>query len=70
MIYIEQRNKFSLGEELNILSPNMPARSFKITDIVNMEGENQITAPHPQQKLYINCPYKLSAGDMLRRLDD
>ena len=70
MIYIEQRNKFSLGEELNILSPNMPARSFKITDIVNMEGENQITAPHPQQRLYINCPYKLSAGDMLRRLDD
>lgn len=70
MIYIEQRNKFNVGEELSVLSPNMPSKTFKVTDIVNMDGELQAAAPHPQQKLYINCPFELQAGDMLRRLDD
>ena len=65
-LLIEQRNRFFEGEELHVLSPNMPFVSFKVENIVNVDGEKQTSAPHPQQHLYINCPYDLNPGDILR----
>lgn len=66
-IKIEQRNKFVLGETIEVLSPNMDSVSFEVTKIVNEKGEEQEEAPHPQQVLYLDCPYELNANDILRR---
>jgi len=66
MVFVEQRNKFSIGESLNILSPNMAPQSFKVERIINMQGMEQPSAPHPQQLLHINCPYSVREGDILR----
>ncbi len=66
LLLIEQRGKFSKGDELEALSPRLSG-SFEITDILTPEGESRISAPHPKEMLYINCPYDLRPGDMLRK---
>jgi putative protease len=65
-LLIEQRNRFFAGEKLHVLSPNLPFCSFKVEYIESEEGERQESAPHPQQHVYINCPFDLSPGDILR----
>ena len=66
-IKVEQRNKFVVGETLEVLSPNIDNTSFEVTKIVNEKGDKQEGAPHPQQIIYLDCPVKLLNGDMLRR---
>ncbi len=66
---VEQRNKFSIGETLEVLSPRIVGKSFTVESIENMDGEAQESAPHPQQKIKINCPFGLEPGDILRRHD-
>ena len=66
MLLIEQRNRFFAGEELHVLSPNLDFCSFKVNKIINLDGEEQLSAPHPQQHVYIDCPFELKPGDILR----
>jgi len=66
LLHIEQRNRFFVGEELIVLSPKHGFVRFTVTDIINMDGERQDAAPHPQQQLWINCPFDLQPGDILR----
>lgn len=68
-ITVEQRNKFSVGESLEVLSPHLQGASFTVDHIENSEGNLQQSAPHAQQQLVINCPFTLSKGDILRRHD-
>ena len=46
---IEQRNKFSVGETIEIMKPD--GRNIEVTvgKIVNEDGEEQESAPHPKQ---------------------
>lgn len=69
-ISIEQRNKFNLGDTVEILSPFIEKGRFVIEEIIDESGNNVESAPHAQQILKINCPYKLQDGDLLRRKDD
>ena len=69
MVHVEQRNKFSTGEMLEVLSPEIQGAAFKVERIETLTGEMQESAPHPQQALRINCPYPLKPGDLLRRHD-
>ena len=66
MVWIEQRNKFSVGDTLCVLTPEDHTTTFVVAQIINEAGENQESAPHPQQKIRINCPVQLALGDMLR----
>lgn len=67
LLLVEQRNRFFTGETLHVLSPNKGFLEFSTDIILNEQGEAQDSAPHPQQKVYIRCPYDLQPGDMLRR---
>lgn len=69
-VLIEQRNKFCLGDIVEVLSPNLQNTSFKIEQILNESGEEQECAPHPQQLVRINCSLPLQPGDILRRYDE
>ena len=53
MVKIEQRNKFSVGETIEIMKPNGDNVEVKVKRIVNEEGEEQESAPHPKQVLYV-----------------
>lgn len=67
---VEQRNRFSVGETLEVLSPGKLTREFTVDSIAALDGSSQECAPHPQQMVRIPCPFELCCGDILRRRDD
>ena len=64
---IEQRNHFTVGEKVEVISPLV---SFKMT-INKMfdaaSGEEIMVAPHPLQKIIIETDCKLHPADMIRK---
>ena len=67
---IEQRNKFSVGETIEIMKPNGDNIKAKVLRIVNEEGGKQESAPHPKQVLYIDLGVPMEQYDILRRKED
>ncbi|MDD6305375.1 MAG: U32 family peptidase [Clostridiales bacterium] len=64
---IEQRNKFSVGEELVVMKPNGENRAVTVHRILDEEGNEMEAAPHPKQVLYIDLGQPLDRYDILRR---
>ena len=50
---IEQRNKFSVGEQIEIMKPDGRNIPVVVHRIVDEEGQEIQSAPHPKQVLYI-----------------
>ena len=67
---IEQRNKFSVGEEIEVMKPNGENRSVTVRAIVDEEGNAMESAPHPQQVLFIDLGEPLERYDILRRKEE
>ncbi len=66
---IEMRNRFRMGDELEILSPSDSfGRRFVVEEMRGEDGESVADAKLVQQKLRVFCPYELCAGDILRRI--
>lgn len=65
---VEQRNRFKVGEELEILSPteNFKKR-FKVENMQDESGQQIDDALKVQQKIKLKTPYSLSRNDLLRR---
>lgn len=64
---IEQRNKFSVGEEIEVMKPNGDNITVTVKEIQDEEGNHMESAPHPKQVLYIDLGYPLEKFDILRR---
>ena len=65
---IEMRNRFKVGDELEILSPSDNFnKKFIVEKMIDEKGEEVIDAKRVQQKLYLYSPYKLNTGDILRK---
>ena len=63
------RNKFSVGDTLEILSPDAKIfnKKFKIEKITNSSGEDVESAKVVQEKVIVPCKFNLQVGDILRR---
>ena len=68
-VQVEMRNKFSVGDELEVLSPDKKTfnKKIKIEKIVNSLGEEIESAKKVQEKVTINCNLPLKVGDILRK---
>ena len=64
---IEQRNKFSVGETIEIMKPNGDNIEVEVLGIKNEEGEDMESCPHPKQKLFIKLSVTPDEFDILRR---
>ena len=64
---IEQRNKFSVGEEIEIMKPDGENLTVTVKRIVDEDGADMDSAPHPKQVLYIDLGHPLEKYDILRR---
>lgn len=64
---IEQRNKFSVGEKIEVMKPNGDNLTVTVQEIFDEEGNAMESAPHPKQMLYINLGQPLDQYDILRR---
>lgn len=69
VVEVEMRNKFSVGDTLEILSPEKDSfnKKIKIEKIVNSFGELIDSAKVVQERVKIPCKYNLTVGDILRR---
>ena len=65
--WIEQRNKFSIGEEIEVMPAKGESFSMTVTEIWNEEGEAAESAPHPQQRLRVKFTQPVHAFDMMRK---
>ena len=64
---IEQRNKFSVGEQIEIMKPDGTNAEVKVKRILDEDGNEQESAPHPKQVLYVDLGEKADRYDILRR---
>ena len=64
---IEQRNKFSVGETIEVMKPNGENISVEVKRILDEDGNEQESAPHPKQVLYVDLGMPLEQYDILRR---
>ena len=68
VVYIEQRNKFCVGETIEIMKPDGSNVETRVVSIINEEtGEKMESAPHPQQKLRVELDQPASVYDLLRK---
>lgn len=67
-ILVEQRNKFVVGDTLEILSPSDEFnKTLKIEKMTDENGSELIEAKNVQQKIWIYTDMSISAGDILRK---
>ena len=64
---IEQRNKFSVGEEIEVMKPDGDNITVTVKRITDESGKDMESAPHPKQKLFVDLGIKLDEYDILRR---
>ena len=67
---IEQRNKFSVGEQIEVMKPNGDNVEVTVKQILDEEGNAMESAPHPKQVLYIDLGHPLDKYDILRRKEE
>ena len=71
MCKIEQRNKFSVGETIEIMKPNGDNLPVVVWKILDEEGNEMESAPHPKQILYVEVKGGTpEVYDILRRSED
>lgn len=69
-IKLEQKNKFSIGEEIEIMKPDGRNVLAKVERIVNEDGAEQESAPHPKQVLFVTLSQECDEYDILRRKEE
>ena len=67
MYRIEQRNKFSVGETIEVMKPNGDHIEVTVKRILTEDGVEQESAPHPKQVLYVDLGIEVDEYDILRR---
>ena len=64
---ITQRNKFSVGEQIEIMKPDGENIEVTVKQILDEEGNPMESAPHPKQTLYVDLGVPMEQFDLLRR---
>ena len=66
LVTIHQKNKFSVGETIEIMCPDGRDLQTRVLGMKNAEGEEVQSAPHPGELIYLQLDAQASAGDILR----
>lgn len=65
---LEQRGKFSVGDRLEFIGPAMFHRETVVQWMVNEEGEQIESCPHPQMRLKLPLSFPVKPYDLVRKL--
>lgn len=68
-VQITQRNKFTVGEMLEIMKPDGRNLLAEVRAIYDKEGNAVESAPHPQQRLFVDLGEGIEVYDLLRRAE-
>lgn len=64
---LEQKNKFSLGEQVEVIKPNGATIETSVRRITDQEGNDMESCPHPQQIIYVDLGIDMELYDIIRR---
>ena len=64
---IEQKNKFTVGETIEVMKPDGRNLEVTVKGIWNEDGKAQESAPHSRQILFVELDEQLEPYDILRR---
>lgn len=67
MYELEQKNKFSVGEAVEIIQPGGNTIEATVLQIQDDQGNAMESCPHPRQMIYVDFGTKLNIYDMIRR---
>ena len=68
-VQITQRNKFVTGETIEVMKSNGENIPVTVKAIYDEDGNQVESAPHPQQKLFVDLGIKMEVYDLLRRAE-
>ena len=63
---LEQKNKFSVGQTIEIMKADGCDMETKVISIKDEEGNAMESCPHPKQQLTVQLEKEPEAGDILR----
>ena len=66
---LEQRNKFSVGDTIEVMKPDGRDLEVTVQAMTDAEGTMIESCPHPKQKIFVNLGVELCPLDLLRRKD-
>ena len=67
-IIAEMRNRFQVGEQLQVLSADENfGKTFQVEEVFDSKGERVTDCKLVQEKYLVKCPYPLKQGDYLRK---
>lgn len=64
---MEQKNKFSVGETVEVMKPDGRNLIVSVKAIYDEEGNAVESAPHPKQMLWVDLDTEVSVYDIIRR---
>lgn len=67
---IEQRNKFYVGQTIEVMKPNGENFEVVVKRMLDETGQEMESAPHPKQVLFIDLGIELEEYDILRVKED
>ena len=65
-VKLGQRNKMSLGNVVEIVTPGMVGRAFTVEKLFDENGEPIESTPHPYMEFFMEMPYEAHVGDIIR----
>ena len=65
---LTQRNKFSVGETIEIMKPDGRNVACQVLQIQDDQEEKMESAPHPKQELWMTLSEAAETGDLLRTI--
>jgi len=66
-LYMEQRNKFSVGETVELLEFDGTSRYAKVLGITDRDGMPMESCPHPQQMIYVTLDQPSTPWIIMRK---
>ena len=67
LTFVEQRNNFKVGDELEIFGPHTPPQKFILEEMYDEQLQPITVAPHPKQKLFLKVPFSTETASFIRR---
>lgn len=67
LIHMEQKNKFCVGETIEIMKPDGRNITASVKAIYDMEGQPMESAPHAKQRIRVDLGLSLEPYDILRK---
>lgn len=65
-----QKNKFCVGETIELLTPGKTGRAFVVNEMWDAKGQPVESCPHPFMEFEIKVPFEVFEGDIIRSAND